>query len=121
MDSCGSSSNTTGLQRVAIKDLMPDMDNILVVALMIGKQRPRKFADKNKESSQFRAVWNFTLRDSPRDYINVTYWGGSDEVCAASDKFYTGDVGEQFCARFTEPIMIRIEFSRNKKPQDQHS
>ncbi|CAH1369705.1 unnamed protein product [Tenebrio molitor] len=94
MDSCGSSSNTTGLQRVAIKDLMPDMDNILVVALMIGKQRPRKFADKNKESSQFRAVWNFTLRDSPRDYINVTYWGGSDEVCAASDKFYTGDVVE---------------------------
>jgi hypothetical protein len=50
MDSCGSSSNTTGLQRVAIKDLMPDMDNILVVALMIGKQRPRKFADRTRKA-----------------------------------------------------------------------
>ncbi|XP_044267622.1 meiosis-specific with OB domain-containing protein [Tribolium madens] len=124
MDICGSSHSSTGLQRVALKDIGPDMDNILIVALIIGKQRPRKFLDKTKETEQYKAVWTFTVRDSPRDYINVTYWGSSEDVCTASDKFYTGDVveirnprinvrkfnetGEQFCPMVTSPYSLTL-------------
>lgn len=84
------SCNNTGLRRVAIKDLNPDMDSVLIVCIIIGKQRPRKFLDKTKENEQYKTVWSFTVRDSPRDYLNVTYWG-YEEVSIASDKFYTGD------------------------------
>nr|XP_001813294.2 PREDICTED: meiosis-specific with OB domain-containing protein isoform X2 [Tribolium castaneum] len=102
----------------------PDMDNILIVAIIIGKQRPRKFLDKTKETEQYKAVWTFTVRDSPRDYINVTYWGSSDDVCTASDKYYTGDVveirnprinvrkfnetGEQFCPIVSSPYSLTL-------------
>ncbi|KAJ3657203.1 hypothetical protein Zmor_016222 [Zophobas morio] len=92
MDYCGGSS--IGLRRKSLKDLEPDLDNILIVAVIIGKQTPRKFPDRSKDNDQYRAVWNFTLRDSPRDYINVTFWGPSEDVCSTNDKFYTGDVVE---------------------------
>lgn len=81
------------LKRVALKDLAPDLENALVVGVIIAKQKPRKFKDKYKDGDSFKAVWNFTIRDSLRDYINITYWGCSEDVCAASDKYYTGDVG----------------------------
>ncbi|RZB84944.1 meiosis-specific with OB domain-containing protein, partial [Asbolus verrucosus] len=125
MGEYSSHSSNAALKRVALKDLGPDLDNVLIVGIIIAKQRPRKFADnKSKDSEDCRAVWNFTLRDSQRDYINVTYWGNSETICAANDKFYTGDVvevrnprisirkfndvGEQFRPMVTSPYSLNL-------------
>lgn len=40
-----------------------------------------------------RCVWNFTIRDSPPDYINVSYWGSPDYIENIAKHFHIGDVG----------------------------
>lgn len=82
-------------QRVNLRNLEPDLNNILIVGVIIGKQRPRKFVDvKAKETNSYKIVWNFTFRDSLQDYINVAYWSNNDAAYEANDRFHTGDVGE---------------------------
>lgn len=87
-------------QRINIRNLDPNLDNVLVVGIVIGKQRPKKFVDTNAAVEAQRGVWNFTIRDSPQDYINVTYWGSSEAVFQANDKFYTGDIGKYLLLKF---------------------
>ncbi|KAJ8917450.1 hypothetical protein NQ315_005497 [Exocentrus adspersus] len=82
------------LQKVSIRNLDPNLDNVLIVGIIIGKSRPKKFLDPKAEVDAYRGVWSFTLRDSPQDYINVTYWNSSEVVFQANDKFHTGDVVE---------------------------
>lgn len=77
----------TALEKYTLRYLHPDVGNAFVVGVIIAKQSPRKLADD-------RAVWNFTLRDSPQDYINVTYWGRKDSVSLLNEKFQVGDVGK---------------------------
>lgn len=81
-------------QRITLKDLNPNLSNVLVVGIIIGKSRPRKFLDNRSPVQTFKAVWNFTIRDSKRDYINVTYWGAGELIYQANDRFYIGDIGE---------------------------
>ncbi|XP_074026715.1 meiosis specific with OB domains hold'em isoform X2 [Leptinotarsa decemlineata] len=85
---------SVALQKVNLRRLHPYLDNILIVGIIIGKQRPRKFLDKKSSVEVYRGVWNFTLRDSPQDYINITYWGPSEVIFQANEKFRTGDVVE---------------------------
>lgn len=99
--------NQNAIQKVPLKDLQPELYNILVVGIIIAKQRVRKFPDK-KEPEMFNAVWNFTLRDSPRDYINVTFWGKSEVVSAANERFFTGDVGKVFPFFLNEKLLMWI-------------
>lgn len=85
-------NNYICLQRVTLCNLIPDMENALIVGIIIGKQQPRKLAFDKSERD--RAVWNFTFRDSPRDYINVTCWGLKDSIFELYSKFQVEDVGE---------------------------
>lgn len=80
------------LQKLVLRNLDPNLNNIFVVAIIIAKQRVRKFPNAENDKPD-RAVWNFTVRDSPRDYINVTLWGTSLHVENLSQKFQIGDVG----------------------------
>lgn len=85
---------TICLQRVTLCNLTPDMDNALIVGIIIGKQQPRKLATNKLEID--RAVWNFTFRDSPKDYVNVTCWGMKDSIFELDSKFQLDDVGKFF-------------------------
>lgn len=77
-----------GLQKFNIRDLIVDVNNALIVAIIIAKQKPKIF----KSNNITRAVWNCTVRDSPYDYINLTYWGSEDVICPLYDKFQVGDI-----------------------------
>lgn len=87
-------NNFVALQRVTLKQLNPKLENVLIVGIIIGKQRPKKFLDQKAPIETYKAVWNFTFRDSVQDYINVTYWGPSETIFHANDSFSTGDVSE---------------------------
>lgn len=87
-------TSTVALQKINIRHLDPNLENVLIVGIIIGKQRPKKFADTKTDVEVYKGVWNFTLRDSPQDYINVTYWSSAETVFQANDKFHSGDVGE---------------------------
>lgn len=77
-------NTSTALNRTSIKNLEVDLPNVMLIALLIGKQPHRCFKPLNygkvPVSTEERAVWNFTVRDSPRDYINVTFWGKPDTI-----------------------------------------
>lgn len=87
-------SDSVTLQRIPLREINPNLSNILVVAIIVGKTRPRKFLDTKVHVQTYRAVWNLTLRDSIRDYINCTYWGASETIFQADERFRTGDVGK---------------------------
>lgn len=82
------------MQKVLLSDLTPDCRSIFVVGIIIAKQEPRKFNETKGEAPRERAVWSFTLRDSPTCYINVTCWGSKEEIFAVNNKFHMGDVGK---------------------------
>ncbi|XP_018320715.1 meiosis-specific with OB domain-containing protein isoform X2 [Agrilus planipennis] len=111
------------LQRATIKELSPIITNAIVVGIIIAKQRLRRFVD-NKDTFKERGVWNFTIRDSIVDYINVTCWGDANEIIETYDKYHTGDVieitkpridvrkvgdiKEQYCPMVTSPFHLTI-------------
>ena len=42
-----------------------------------------------------RAVWTFTLRDSPDDFINVTVWGSKEYINSSFKVYKVGTVGKK--------------------------
>ncbi|KAK5646523.1 hypothetical protein RI129_004987 [Pyrocoelia pectoralis] len=124
----------TGLQRVQLHALTPELTNALIVGIIIAKQEPRTFTSKDNDTNTYRAVWNFTLRDSPLNYINVTCWGVQDVLGEFHKKFTIGDVvnviapqieirnihvtGEQFRPMVTSPYTLTmndVSFTRIMK------
>ncbi|CAH1992327.1 unnamed protein product [Acanthoscelides obtectus] len=117
-------NNNISLRRVKLRELLPDIEGILIIGIIIGKQRPRKFLDRKSPVESYIAVWNFTLRDSPCEYINVSFWGSTEVVFQANDKFHTGDVveiinpkirlrslndqGEQYRPMVTSPYSMQL-------------
>ncbi|XP_030752470.1 meiosis-specific with OB domain-containing protein [Sitophilus oryzae] len=82
------------LERVILKNLDPNLSNILIVGIIIAKQRPRIIEAQENQQGASRAVWNFTFRDSLKHYINATYWGSAEHILQESEKYHTGDVVE---------------------------
>ncbi|KAL3279948.1 hypothetical protein HHI36_017454 [Cryptolaemus montrouzieri] len=118
------------LQRVTLKILEPTIFNALIVGVIIAKQDPRQFADsKNPDAGSSRAVLNFTFRDSPQDFINVTYWSTSEKIMDIDANFHIGDVvelvrpqiiirkyndhSEQFRPKVTSPYSLTMNDSSN--------
>lgn len=79
-----------GIERYHIRDLAPDISNIVVIAIIIGKREARTFSKDNVT----KAVWNCTIRDSPYDYINLTYWGTEEIILPLYEKFQIGDISK---------------------------
>lgn len=86
--------NVVTLQKVELRNLAPYLANALIVGIIIGKNRPKLFEAQGAEVNSRRAVWNFTIRDSLQHYINVSYWGTSEQIIQANEKFVIGDVGK---------------------------
>ncbi|KAJ8952495.1 hypothetical protein NQ318_003291, partial [Aromia moschata] len=121
---CAMEDTSVALQKINIRGLDPNLENVLIVGVIIAKQRPKKFLDTKAAVETYKAVWNFTIRDSIQDYINVTYWSSSEAVFQANDKFHTGDVvevinpkitvrkindhGEQFRPMVTSPFSLSL-------------
>ncbi|XP_072043254.1 meiosis-specific with OB domain-containing protein-like [Amphiura filiformis] len=83
------SSNVTS-GRTAINELSPHMPNVFVVGVVISKQSPRSVPSKSEPGSE-RSILNFTLRDSPVDFINVSCWGTDSFISDLNRKFKIGD------------------------------
>lgn len=84
--------STVGVQRICLKNLHTRITNSLIVGVIIAKQNHRIFQDKKQHNN--RGVWNFTLRDSVNDYINITCWGTEEFVTFLSKNYHVGDVGK---------------------------
>ncbi|BES88359.1 meiosis specific with OB domains [Nesidiocoris tenuis] len=83
-------SNSVVTKRMTIAELRPNLLNVTIVAVLIGKRRVFKFPDKNGRGE--RAVCGFTIRDSKFDFVNLTVWGSFEFVENLSSKFNVGDV-----------------------------
>lgn len=83
-----------GVQRFTIRLINPNIYNALIVGIIIGKSRPRVFTN-SKQNGERRGVWNFTMRDSIQDYINVTCWGLDAVVVQMDNSYHIGDVGKK--------------------------
>nr|XP_022905749.1 meiosis-specific with OB domain-containing protein [Onthophagus taurus] len=117
-------TSSIALRRLMIQQLEPDLNNVLIIGIIIAKQRPRKFTSTGKDGISERGVWNFTLRDTPRDYINCTFWGQGEEIWKLAEAFQIGDVvevtrprisiraidnhGEQFRPTVTSPYTLTL-------------
>lgn len=84
--------STVGVQRITLRNIHTHLTNSVIVGVIIAKQQHRVFPSK-KEGPD-RGVWNFTLRDSEIDYINVTCWGSAEYAQHLDMSFTVGDVGE---------------------------
>ncbi|XP_034240920.1 meiosis-specific with OB domain-containing protein [Thrips palmi] len=88
-----------GVRRVVLADVCPGLDDTLIVGIIIASQSAKTINSKKDNSP--RGVWNFTLRDSPEDYINVTVWGSPAFIENCSEEFHIGDVVSVTKARIT--------------------
>ncbi|KAK6637970.1 hypothetical protein RUM44_008394 [Polyplax serrata] len=116
-----------GVRKLSIGGLSPDVNNALIIAVLIAKQNYKTFI--SKKVGEEKGVWNFTLRDSPVDTINVTVWGSSDFIQNMYHVFNTGDVVEilnprisfkqpgaldaVFCPAVTSPFQLHLQENRS--------
>ncbi|KAK3914787.1 Meiosis-specific with OB domain-containing protein [Frankliniella fusca] len=82
--------NHIGVRRTVLAELSPGQDDSLIVGVIIGSQSPKTVSVK-KDLTQ-KGVWNFTLRDSEVDTINVTVWGSPTYIEQCAEQFHIGDV-----------------------------
>ncbi|XP_059218403.1 protein hold'em [Stomoxys calcitrans] len=73
-----------------LHQLHPEMENIIITAMVLNKSEPCIFLSKN--DSQYKAVVNFTLRDSKQDIVNCTYWCSREKVEECSDLIQLGSM-----------------------------
>eukprot|EP00112_Aurelia_sp_Birch-Aquarium-sp1_P009119 Seg2024.6 transcript_id=Seg2024.6/GoldUCD/mRNA.D3Y31 product="Meiosis-specific with OB domain-containing protein" protein_id=Seg2024.6/GoldUCD/D3Y31 len=92
----GSSVGPTSInemQRESIRHLRAGILKGVIAGLIIAKQDARSFVDK-KNPSQMRWLLNFTIRDSPEDFINISCWGGGTFINDLAKSFRIGDLVE---------------------------
>ncbi|XP_029413610.1 meiosis-specific with OB domain-containing protein isoform X2 [Nannospalax galili] len=77
----------------ALSDLRPNMANLKIID--IGSER---------------YTFNFTIRDSPNHFVNVSSWGSEDYIRSLSDSFRVGE-----CVRIENPLIQRKEIEREEK------
>ncbi|KAG1649982.1 Meiosis-specific with OB domain-containing protein [Nymphon striatum] len=78
---------------MTIATLQPHVPNVSVVGLIIAKQEPRSFPNK-REPGKHRYLLSFTLRDSPKDMLNVTCWGDECYIQFLAASYHIGDIIE---------------------------
>ncbi|XP_012234847.1 meiosis-specific with OB domain-containing protein isoform X2 [Linepithema humile] len=71
------------------------MQNTFIIGVIISTTNVRTFdATQTKFNKGERSVWSFILRDSEKDFINVTVWGNTEFVKKLSSTFNIGSVVE---------------------------
>ncbi|XP_026303328.1 meiosis-specific with OB domain-containing protein [Piliocolobus tephrosceles] len=92
-----------------LSDLQPNMANLKVIGVVIGKTDVKGFPDRKNIGSE-RYTFSFTIRDSPAHFINAASWGNEDYIKSLSDSFRVGD-----CVIIENPLIQRKEIEREEK------
>ncbi|XP_076793301.1 meiosis-specific with OB domain-containing protein isoform X3 [Arvicanthis niloticus] len=74
----------------ALSDLHPNMANLKIIGIVIGKTDVKGFPDRKNIGSE-RYTFSFTIRDSPNHFVNVSSWGSEDYIRSLSDNFKVGE------------------------------
>nr|XP_028696297.1 meiosis-specific with OB domain-containing protein isoform X7 [Macaca mulatta] len=92
-----------------LSDLQPNMANLKVIGVVIGKTDVKGFPDRKNIGSE-RYTFSFTIRDSPAHFVNAASWGNEDYIKSLSDSFRVGD-----CVIIENPLIQRKEIEREEK------
>ncbi|XP_036053859.1 meiosis-specific with OB domain-containing protein [Onychomys torridus] len=93
----------------ALSDLHPNMANLKIISVVIGKTDVRGFPDRKNIGSE-RYTFSFTIRDSPDHFVNVSSWGSEDYIRPLSESFKVGE-----CVIIENPLIQRKETEREEK------
>ncbi|XP_051023702.1 meiosis-specific with OB domain-containing protein [Acomys russatus] len=93
----------------ALSDLHPNMANLKIIGIVIGKTDVKGFPDRKNIGSE-RYTFSFTIRDSPSYFINVSSWGSEDYIRSLSENFKVGE-----CVIIENPLIQRKETEREEK------
>ncbi|XP_035122383.1 meiosis-specific with OB domain-containing protein isoform X6 [Callithrix jacchus] len=93
----------------ALSDLQPNMADLKIIGIVIGKTDVKGFPDRKNIGSE-RYTFSFTIRDSPAHFINATSWGNEDYIKSLSDGFRVGD-----CVIIENPLIQRKDIEREEK------
>ncbi|XP_058788733.1 meiosis-specific with OB domain-containing protein [Phymastichus coffea] len=91
------------VSRQPIASLQSKMQNTIIIGAIIRSQNS-KIIDPTRAryNMESRAVWNFTLRDTIDDFINVAVWGTVDYINKLFTTFHIGSIVEVINAKITE-------------------
>ncbi|XP_043480413.1 protein hold'em-like [Leptopilina heterotoma] len=91
-----------GVWTQKLNSLQAGTQNSIIIGIIIHSVNPKIFEHDNAKFNDIkRAVWTFTMRDSPDDFINVTVWGSSEYVNSLFNKFQIGSVVEIISGKVT--------------------
>ncbi|XP_049978574.1 meiosis-specific with OB domain-containing protein isoform X3 [Alexandromys fortis] len=93
----------------ALSDLHPNMANLKIIGIVIGKTDVKGFPDRKNIGSE-RYTFSFTIRDSPAHFVNVSSWGSEDYIRPLSENFKVGE-----CVIIENPLIQRKETEREEK------
>ncbi|XP_041603391.1 meiosis-specific with OB domain-containing protein isoform X3 [Vulpes lagopus] len=93
----------------ALSDLHPNMANLKIIGIVIGKTDVKGFPDRKNIGSE-RYTFSFTIRDSPTHFVNATSWGSEGYIRSLSDSFRVGE-----CVTIENPLIQRKELEREEK------
>ncbi|XP_045849256.1 meiosis-specific with OB domain-containing protein isoform X4 [Meles meles] len=92
-----------------LSDLHPNMANLKIIGIVIGKTDVKGFPDRKNIGSE-RYTFSFTIRDSPTHFVNATSWGSEGYIRSLSDSFRVGE-----CVIIENPLIQRKELEREEK------
>ncbi|XP_006100949.1 meiosis-specific with OB domain-containing protein [Myotis yumanensis] len=92
-----------------LSDLHPNMANLKIIGIVIGKTDVKGFPDRKNIGSE-RYTFSFTIRDSPTHFVNATSWGNEDYIRSLSASFRVGE-----CVTIENPLVQRKELEREEK------
>ncbi|XP_076434173.1 meiosis-specific with OB domain-containing protein isoform X6 [Peromyscus maniculatus bairdii] len=90
----------------ALSDLHPNMANLKIIGIVIGKTDVKGFPDRKNIGSE-RYTFSFTIRDSPDHFVNVSSWGSEDYIRPLSESFKVVII--------ENPLIQRKETEREEK------
>ncbi|XP_047636890.1 meiosis-specific with OB domain-containing protein isoform X6 [Phacochoerus africanus] len=93
----------------ALSDLHPNMANLKIIGIVIGKTDVKGFPDRKNIGSE-RYTFSFTIRDSAAHFVNVASWGNEDYIRALSDSFRVGA-----CVIIENPLIQIKDLEREEK------
>nr|XP_060504037.1 meiosis-specific with OB domain-containing protein isoform X2 [Panthera onca] len=93
----------------ALADLYPNMANLKIIGIVIGKTDVKGFPDRKNVGSE-RYTFSFTIRDSPAHFVNAASWGSEGYIRSLSDSFRIGE-----CVIIENPLIQRKESEREEK------
>ncbi|XP_064638247.1 meiosis-specific with OB domain-containing protein-like isoform X2 [Lineus longissimus] len=92
--STSATSMTMNMTKIQpITSLSAGLANVVICGVVLAKEEPKNIMSKKNPGSE-RYLLNFTIRDSPYDFINATCWGSKEYIQILAGLFHIGDIVE---------------------------